>query len=165
MDVEFLAAGALLERGVQISGASFPAVPVMLRATTGGEPLGSLLADYATLRRVESCARWLAGRAIETLPLAGETAALVADLERPGQSARELAAEVAAARGRIAAAFDRVSAKGSVDALSAGRLRRYIGQQRAHQPVRSAARARVARSSRAEAEARAPASRSAVALK
>ena len=49
----------------------------------------------------------------------GETAELVADLVRPGQSARELAARVAAARARIAAAFERVCAKGSVDALSA----------------------------------------------
>ena len=118
MDVEFLAAGALLERGVQIGGARLPAVPAMLRATASGAVLDALLADYATLRRVESCARWLAGRAIETLALVGEPAELVADLVRPGQSARDLAADVGSARARIAAAFDRVSAKGSVDALS-----------------------------------------------
>lgn len=117
MDVEFLAAGALLERGVQIGGSELPAVPAMLRATTRGERLDTLLEDYATLRHVESCARWLAGRAIETLPLLGETADGVADLVRPGLGARELAALVAAARTRIAAAFELVSAKGSIAAL------------------------------------------------
>jgi glutamate-ammonia-ligase adenylyltransferase len=118
MDVEFLAGGALLERGLQIGGAALPAVPAMLSATASGERLEALLADYATLRRVESCARWLAGRAVETLPLQGDTAELVADLVRPGESARELADQVRSARARIAAAFDLVSAKGSVDALS-----------------------------------------------
>ncbi|MEX2205055.1 MAG: hypothetical protein WEF50_02395 [Myxococcota bacterium] len=118
MDVEFLAAGALLERGLQIDGASLPAVPAMLRATGGGERLEALLADYASLRLVESCARWLAGRAIETLPRVGESADLVADLVRPGLDASALAAQVDAARTRIAAAFERVSAKGSIEALS-----------------------------------------------
>jgi glutamate-ammonia-ligase adenylyltransferase len=117
MDVEFLAAGALLERGSQISGAELPAVPAMLRASARGPRLDAVLADYALLRRVESCARWLAGRAIETLPLLGESAELVADLVQPGQDARALGAQVAAARTRIAAAFDRVSEKGSVRAL------------------------------------------------
>jgi glutamate-ammonia-ligase adenylyltransferase len=119
MDVEFLAAGALLERGLQLGGAILPAVPAMLRATAAGERLEALVADYATLRRVEACARWHAGRAIETLPLQGETAALVADLVQPGQSARDLGASVSAARARIAAAFELVCAKGSVDSLSA----------------------------------------------
>ena len=118
MDVEFLAAGALLERGLQLGGTALPAVPAMLRATATGERLETLLADYTTLRRVESCARWLAGRAIETLPLLGETAELVADLVRAGESARELGAAVSAARARIAATFELVCAKGSVDALS-----------------------------------------------
>lgn len=118
MDVEFLAAGALLERGLQIGGANLPAVPAMLRATAGGERLEALLADYASLRHVESCARWLAGRAIETLPRVGESAELVADLVRPGLQARSLTAQVDAARTRIAAAFERVSAKGSIEALS-----------------------------------------------
>ncbi len=118
MDVEFLAAGALLERGIQIAGRQLPAIPVMLRASASGPRLDAVLADYALLRRVESCARWLAGRAIETLPSQGEAADLVADLDHPGQAAGELAANVSAARTRIAAAFDRVSDKGSVDALS-----------------------------------------------
>jgi glutamate-ammonia-ligase adenylyltransferase len=118
MDVEFLAAGALLERGLQIGGANLPAVPAMLRATAGGERLETLLADYATLRHVEASARWLAGRAVETLPRLGESAELVADLYRPGLDARALGAHVDAARTRIAAAFERVSAKGSIEALS-----------------------------------------------
>ena len=118
MDVEFLAAGALLERGLQLGGSALPAVPAMLRATATGARVEALVADYALLRRVEACARWLAGRAVETLPLQGDAADLVADLVRPGASARELVASVAAARARIAAVFERVAAKGSVEALS-----------------------------------------------
>ena len=118
MDVEFLAAGALLERAKQLGGASLPAVPGMLRATAAGPRVDTLIADYAFLRRIEACARWLVGRAIETLPMHGETAELVADLVRPGQGASALAADLAGARGRIGAAFERVAAKGSVDALS-----------------------------------------------
>ncbi len=118
MDVEFLAAGSLLERGLQLDGTVLPAVPAMLRATAEGPRLEALVADYGALRRVEACARWHAGRALETLPLQGESAEIVADLVQPGESARELHASVSTARARIAAAFELVCAKGSVDALS-----------------------------------------------
>lgn len=118
MDVEFLAGGAMLETAQQLGGASLPAVPAMLRATAAGPRVDALIADYAFLRRIEACARWLVGRGIETLPTRGEIAEFVADLVRPGQSARELAADLAAARARIAAAFELVVVKGSVDALS-----------------------------------------------
>lgn len=118
MDVEFLAAGALLERGLQVTGVDLPAVPAMLRKASAGERLEVLLADYAFLRKVEACARWQAGRAVESLPLQGETAELVADLVSPGESARELGARVSATRARIAATFDLVCEKRSMDAIS-----------------------------------------------
>jgi glutamate-ammonia-ligase adenylyltransferase len=118
MDVEFLAAGALLERGLQLGGAALPAVPAMLRAALPSPRVENVVADYALLRRVEACARWLAGRAQETIPRVGESAELVADLLRTGMSAAELGANVDAARARIASAFEAVAARATIDALA-----------------------------------------------
>jgi glutamate-ammonia-ligase adenylyltransferase len=117
MDVEFLASGALLERRVQLVQPALPAVPAMLRAACSSPRLEALLADYALLRRVEAAARWLAGRAVETLTLAGEPAVALAELVIPGAPREELPGQLAAARARIANAFERVAAKGSIDAL------------------------------------------------
>jgi glutamate-ammonia-ligase adenylyltransferase len=118
MDVEFLAAGALLERGLQLGGASLPAVPAMLRAALPDARVEPVIADYAVLRRVEACARWLAGRAQETIPRGGEAADAVADLLRPGMPAAELSATVDAARARIASAFEAVAERATIEALA-----------------------------------------------
>jgi glutamate-ammonia-ligase adenylyltransferase len=118
MDVEFLAAGALLERGLQVGGTAFPAIPAMLRATESGPRVEALIADYAFLRRIEACARWHAGRPIETLALQGETAEIVADLVEPGVDAHALAQLLVDARERIAAAFECVAESASIEALS-----------------------------------------------
>jgi glutamate-ammonia-ligase adenylyltransferase len=118
MDVEFLAAGALLERGIQLGGVALPAVPAMLRATASGARVETLIADYAFLRRIEACARWHAGRPIETLALQGETAEIVADLVEPGVDANALAQTLADARERIAGSFERVASRASIEALS-----------------------------------------------
>ena len=118
MDVEFLGAGALLERGLQLAGDALPAVPAMLRAAAPGPRTEALLCDYAFLRRVEACARWLAGRAVETLAPSGDGWPQLADLVDPGQPADRLGLALAAARGRIASAFDAVCAKETVDALA-----------------------------------------------
>jgi glutamate-ammonia-ligase adenylyltransferase len=118
MDVEFLAAGALLERGLQLGGQALPAVPAMLRAAVQGPAVEALLLDYAFLRRIEACARWLAGRAVESIARTGESAAWLAELVAPGQPAERVTTQLAAARERIAAAFERVAAKQTVDALA-----------------------------------------------
>jgi len=118
MDVEFLAAGALLERGMQLRGSSLPAVPAMLRAAVQGPAVEALLLDYAFLRRVEACARWLAGRAVESIAKTGEQAEWLADLVAPGQPQARVTRQLAAARERIAQAFERVSAKQTIDALA-----------------------------------------------
>ena len=117
MDMDFLGAGALLERGLQLAGDALPAVPAMLRAAAAGPRVESLLRDYAFLRRVEACARWLAGRAVETLALGGEAWPQLADLVAPGQPVERLAPSLAAARERIAQGFEAVCAKETVDAL------------------------------------------------
>jgi glutamate-ammonia-ligase adenylyltransferase len=111
MDVDFLAGGGLLERGAP----NFPALPsvrAMWTAAVGAQP--AVLGDYQTLRRVEACARWVAGRAVEQL--AGDLA-ITAELVEPGLGADALRARVAAARLRIRAAYDRVVAQGTVAAL------------------------------------------------
>jgi len=117
MDVEFLAAGALLERGLQLGGDALPAVPAMLRTAAAGPRIEALLRDYAFLRRVEASARWLAGRAVETLATGSESWAQLADLVAPGQPIARLAPALAAARERIATRFDAVCAKETIDAL------------------------------------------------
>lgn len=115
MDIEFLAAGALLERG-PVSG--IPAVPPLLRAHVQGRRVERLLEGYALLRRVESRSRWLAGRASETLPSEGEAAEQIADLVAPGMTAELLARTLQRACTRIRAAYRAVIHAGSIQALA-----------------------------------------------
>src|SRR5262249_3579762 len=68
MDVGFLAEGAVLERGA-CELPVLPSIPGLLRAAQTGARVESLARDYAFLRRVESRARWLAGRAVEIVGL------------------------------------------------------------------------------------------------
>jgi len=118
MDVEFLGAGALLERGLQLGGDSLPAVPAMLRAAAPGPALEALLLDYAFLRQVEACARWLAGRAVESIARSGESAAWLADLVAPGQPPERVTARLERARSRIAESFERVCKKETIEAIA-----------------------------------------------
>ena len=62
MDLEFLAAGGLLECGLQPTSDDLPSIAWMLRATTSGPAVERLLEDYHFLRRVEARNRWVAGR-------------------------------------------------------------------------------------------------------
>ena len=118
MDVEFLGAGALLERGLVLAPGALPSVPAMLRAALRVPAVERLLDDYAFLRRIEACARWLAGRPVESVARTGEAADWLADLVEPGQTAETLDAALAAARERIAAGFERVAAKETIEALA-----------------------------------------------
>ena len=115
MDVDFVAGGGILERGAR-PYPDPPSVAAMLAATGGAESGAALLADYHWLRRVEACARWVAGRSVERLP--SELAA-VAELVEPGLGPEALREQVAAARARIRAAYDRVIAQESIAALDA----------------------------------------------
>jgi [glutamine synthetase] adenylyltransferase / [glutamine synthetase]-adenylyl-L-tyrosine phosphorylase len=112
MDVDFVAGGGLLERGAR----SFPELPSVgaMLAAVGGEGFGAaLLADYQWLRRVEACARWVAGRAVERLP---DELALVAELVEPGLAPDALREQVAARRARIRAVYERVITQESIAA-------------------------------------------------
>jgi hypothetical protein len=86
----------------------------MLAAAGGAESGAALLADYHWLRQVEACARWAAGRSVERLP---DDLAVVAELVEPGLRPEALREQVAAARTRIRAGYDRVVARGSIAAL------------------------------------------------
>ncbi len=121
MDVDFLAAGALLERGT----AAFPALPsvaAMLRAVVAGGSVETLLADYHFLRVLEARARWCAGRAVEVLA-DDEQRPSVAELFAPGLGVRELLRRIEATRSRVRSAWDAVLAAGSITALEARRAR------------------------------------------
>lgn len=117
MDVDFLAGGALLERPPEARPA-IPSVPAQLRAVAAGPAVESLLADYALLRRVEAIARWVAGRGVETLPVAGEDLEVVAELFEPGLPGAALRDRIAAARTRIRSLYDRVTRGGGVEVLA-----------------------------------------------
>ena len=117
MEVDFLAAGALLECGIPPGEPRLPSVSSMLCCAAPGEGSEKLLASYAFLRRVEACTRWVADRAVEDLRLGSETAPLVAELVEPGSSPEDLAAELKLARRRVRAAYDSVIAAGSIRAL------------------------------------------------
>jgi len=117
MDVDFLAEGGLLERGAA-RFPELPTIPALLRASGGGPRIEALARDYAWLRLVEARARWLAGRGVEVVELAEPGGSVVAELVEPGLRAKELGSRIAAARARIAAAFDEVAAAGTIGAIA-----------------------------------------------
>ena len=113
MDVDFLAGGGLLERGAD-PYPDPPRVGALFEAALGTAPPQTLLDDYTLLRRVEARARWVAGRAVEELP---DEVAAVAELVEPGLAPEDLRERLEAARSRIRAAYQRVLAAGSIEAL------------------------------------------------
>ncbi len=114
MDVDFIAGGALLERGAR-AFPEIPSVSTMLAAVGEHVAAEPLLDDYQLLRGVEACARWVAGRAVERLP--AELVA-VAELALPGAGPDELRERVGAARRRIRAIYARVVAQETIGALA-----------------------------------------------
>jgi glutamate-ammonia-ligase adenylyltransferase len=117
MDVDFLAGGALLERGTQ----HFPALPsvaAMLRAAACGDRVERLLADYRFLRIVEARARWVAGRSIESLGTASEGLGAVAALVEPGLAPAALLERIARARRGIREAYDAVIEADTIAAIA-----------------------------------------------
>lgn len=116
MDADFLAAGALLERGAE-RFPELPSVAAMLRAGARGPRVDALLEDYEWLRLVEARTRWCAGRAVESLDPDGARRARVAELVEPGLAPERLVARIAATRGRIRAAWNAVIAADTIAAL------------------------------------------------
>jgi glutamate-ammonia-ligase adenylyltransferase len=117
MDVDFLAAGGLLERGSDAEPRPLPSIPAMLAAASSSSRTLELARDYGWLRRVEARARWLGERAVESFPESGPLAAALAELVEPGLGAERLAARAREVMARVAAAYDAVIAAGTFDAL------------------------------------------------
>ena len=115
MDLDFLAAGGLLEQGVE-TFPHFPSTPALLRAAVRSERVERWIADYQLLRRVEARARWCAGRAVETL--APEQLTSVAELMERGLVGGELLEQVRAARRRIRDVYAAVIEAKSIRAVS-----------------------------------------------
>ncbi len=117
MDVDFLAAGGVLETG----GAGFPrlpSVPAMLHSLGRGAQIDQLLADYGFLRQIESRARWIAGRATDEARIDQDGLALLADLSNLDLEPEPLLDELTAVRERIRAAFDSVVRARSIAAVT-----------------------------------------------
>lgn len=108
MDVEFLASGSLLERGTPLPRGHLPGVPALLRSAASGAGADAVLEAYAFLRLVEGCARFTAGRALESVRLEGRSAGVLAEIVEPGCSPQELAARVERARESIRRGYEAV---------------------------------------------------------
>jgi glutamate-ammonia-ligase adenylyltransferase len=117
MDVEFLASGGLLERGLQLDPASLTTAAI-LRKTASGPRIEELLAAFRFLRQVESRARWVAGRAVEIVQLGKEGSDVIAELVEPGLSEAALEERITASRREIRAAYDAVIKADTIEALS-----------------------------------------------
>jgi glutamate-ammonia-ligase adenylyltransferase len=122
MDVDFLAAGATLERGAQAPIPALPSNPSLLRAMAPGPATEKLLEAYACLRRVEGCARWVLGRATDVIEPETESFESIAALALPGGAAADLATHVAEARRAIRSAFRAVIEGGTIAALQRASL-------------------------------------------
>ena len=116
MDVDFLAAGALLEHRGTVE---LPAVPDMLRAAVPGARVEALIEAYEFLRVVEARMRWVAGRPVEVLDSDPEGFAVVAELVETGLDAAGLRQRAAQARGEIAALCESVLTTNSINSLAA----------------------------------------------
>ncbi|MEN8181578.1 MAG: hypothetical protein ABFS46_03475 [Myxococcota bacterium] len=117
MDVEFLATGAMLERGPSLSRVIDPSVPGMLRACVEGPQVEALLERYALLRRLEARVRWVSDRAVEDLDPGSDAFELAAALLDPDATPSRVLERIAEARHGIAASAECVARIGSILAL------------------------------------------------
>lgn len=118
MDVDFLAAGAALERRLT-PFPPFPGNGALLRAAAPGAGTEALLASYDALRAIEARARLATGRALEVLETGAESYPLVAAVCVPGLPPEALRARLDAHRRSIRAAFRAVASAESIGALGA----------------------------------------------
>jgi glutamate-ammonia-ligase adenylyltransferase len=120
MDVDFLAAGARLERGAYSASPAFPGNEALLRSVASGPRIDSLLESYAFLRRLEARNRWVAGRAVESLDPRGEHAAALEALAGQGEPLAALLGRIAETRAHVRACFRAVIEAESIATLDEG---------------------------------------------
>jgi glutamate-ammonia-ligase adenylyltransferase len=117
MDVDFLAAGGVLEMRPD-DFPSLPSVPAMLKCVAEGKTAAQLLDDFAHLRLIESRVRLIAGRAIDEVKIDGEDFTLLGELIEPGIEAEALLDGIRGAQERIRATFEYVLERGQISALA-----------------------------------------------
>ena len=117
MDLDFLAAGGLLERGRDLEQLPWPSVPSMLRAVADGPRVAKLCESYALLRRLEARARWAAGRPVEVIDPRADTFAELAELFEPRSSPESIRGRIDETRGFARAAYRSVVTAGTIRAL------------------------------------------------
>ena len=117
MDVEFLAAGGVLELGVQPTPPALPSISWMLSECMSGPALEQLCQGYQLLRRIEARTRWVSGRADETLKLDPDHVAAVAELVEPGLAGQELIDRLSELRQSIRSSYEAVIAAGAIEGL------------------------------------------------
>jgi len=117
MDVEFLAAGGVLELGVQPTPPALPSISWMLSECMSGPALEQLCQGYQLLRRIEARTRWVSGRADETLKLDPDHVAAVAELVEPGLAGQELIDRLSEVRQSIRSSYEAVIAAGAIEEL------------------------------------------------
>jgi glutamate-ammonia-ligase adenylyltransferase len=117
MDVAFLAAGAQLERGGRTELLPFPSVAAMLSSVVRGGTVDAVIDAYHLLRRVAARARWVAGRATESLRTSPDTLGTVAELLEPGLDTVKLLEQIRTAREHVRAACESVLTADTITAL------------------------------------------------
>lgn len=117
MDIEFLAAGGLLESGGDGLLLAHPSVPSMLRASAGADAAEQLIEDYRFLRVVEARSRWVVGRAVDAVYLDDETGPVIAELVEPALASGGLEKRLNATRGRVRSSYRTVIEAGTIRAL------------------------------------------------
>ncbi len=118
MDVEFLAAGGLLERGSRRGQRSIPSVDAALVEVLGVRAGEALRAHYRFLRVVEARARWVAGRGVEVLNTDEDTLGAVAELVEPHLTGAGLLERVSASCREIRSAYQTVVDGKTIRALA-----------------------------------------------
>jgi glutamate-ammonia-ligase adenylyltransferase len=117
MDVDFLAAGGVLERRPD-RFPLVPSVPAMLNTVAQGPKVTQLLEDYALLRLVESRARFIAGRPVEELRTGGDEFDLLCELVDRDVEPSALLQRISDAQEQIRSAFDSVVEHDAISVLS-----------------------------------------------
>jgi glutamate-ammonia-ligase adenylyltransferase len=116
MDVDFLAGGAVLERGPG-PVPRLASTAALLREIVSGERIDQLIDDHRTLRLVEARTRLWFGRAVESLDSDRTTRSCVAELLEPGLDAEALAERLKSTQTRIRDAWNEVLAVGGIGAI------------------------------------------------
>jgi glutamate-ammonia-ligase adenylyltransferase len=117
MEVDFLANGAILERGASAHPGLLPSIPAMLSAAGRGPQLNAIQDAYRFLRRVQARARWAADRGVDDISSDPASLPVLAELIEPGLGPSELLERIEATCARNREAYAKVIDAGTIDVL------------------------------------------------